>query len=467
MEATPINALPAESEMPLRPVTAAPPLKGDRTIWGIYIALCLISLVELYSASSQEVRADSNFGVYGPIMRHGMQLLLGFGLLMFIQRRSYINFIIWGPSIALVSFILMVLVLFVGKDVNGARRCLDLMVFTLYPSELIKLASAMFIALVMAYTHAKNKSEKVKMAGVWIATGSTLLFGAILITQGLTNTILLMGISMSMLIIGGVRWMNLLKVLCVFVAGAIVLFGVTLIISAIVPHDNKVKIEKVVSEEERLMFEKIDSKRPQVEKKEESGLLGRLSTWIARVQRHKGDDETPKYLQPINDLNRQEMYGYMAQAHGGIGGVWAGNSRETARLPLAFSDYIYSIIVEEWGLIGGLLVLVLYLILLARASSIASRCNQRFAALLVIGMAVMIVLQALFHMAIVTGFFPVSGQPLPLISKGGTSILVTSAAFGVMLSVSRFGVRTGRKQDENAESAALPDSFRSANPTQL
>lgn len=215
------------------------------------------------------------------------------------------------------------------------------------------------------------------------------------------------------------------------------------------------------------MFAEIDSRRPKVETKEESGVLGRFSTWVARLQRHSNDDEIPKYMQPINDLNRQEMYGYMAQAHGGIGGVLPGNSRETARLPLAFSDYIFSIIVEEWGLVGGLVVMVLYLILLARASSIASRCNQRFAALLVIGMAVMIVLQALFHMAIVTGFFPVSGQPLPLISKGGTSILITSAAFGVMLSVSRFGVRTGRKQDEREENAALPDSFRSANPTQL
>ncbi|MDE6176158.1 MAG: FtsW/RodA/SpoVE family cell cycle protein, partial [Paramuribaculum sp.] len=157
------------------------------------------------------------------------------------------------------------------------------------------------------------------------------------------------------------------------------------------------------------------------------------------------------------------MHGYMAQANGGFWGVLPGNSRETQRLPLAVSDYIYAVIVEEWGLIGGIGVLILYLWLLGRASSIASRCNQRFAALLVIGMAVMIVLQALFHMAIVTGVFPVSGQPLPLISKGGTSILVNSMAFGVMLSVSRYGIHTGRKQDERDERESLPESLRSAN----
>ncbi len=445
----------------------APPLKGDRTIWGIYFALCLISLVELYSASSQEIRADSNFGVYGPIMRHGAQLLLGFGLLMFIQRRSYINFIIWGPGIAVISLIMMVCVLLFGKEVNGARRCLDLMVFTLYPSELIKLSAAMVIALIMAYTHSKNKTERVRMIGVWVATGATLLFGVMLITQGLTNTILLMGISMAMLIIGGVKWTHLGKVLGVFIVAATVLFGVTIAISTVWPNDKKVVAERQVSAEERQMFAEIDKDRPVNDKKVESGILGRLETWMARIKRHSNDDNIPKYKQPINDLNRQEMYGYMAQAHGGLDGVKPGNSRETARLPLAFSDYIFSIIVEEWGLIGGLVLLVLYLWLLARASSIASRCNQRFAALLCIGMAVMIVLQALFHMAIVTGLFPVSGQPLPLISKGGTSILVTSAAFGVMLSVSRFGVRTGHKQDSNAETASVPESFRSDNPTQL
>ena len=447
----------------------APPLKGDRTIWGIYLLLCLISLVELYSASSQEVKADSNFGVYGPIMRHAMQLLLGFGLLMVIQRRSYINFIIWGPFLAVISFISMVAVLFIGKDINGARRCLDLGVFTLYPSELIKMSAAIVIALVMAYTNAKGKSERTRMAGVWVSAGATLLFSAILITQGLTNTILLMGISFAMLVVGGVKFKHLLKVLVVFFVGGVALFGIAVAIETMTSDDNdkKVLVERQISDEERNMFATIDSKRPASTKKSEtSGLLGRFETWMARLNRHS-DDDVPKYLQPINDLNRQEMYGYMAQAHGGLSGVKPGNSRETARLPLAFSDYIYSIVVEEWGLIGGLVLLVVYLWLLARASSIASRCNQRFAALLVIGMAVMIVLQALFHMAIVTGLFPVSGQPLPLISKGGTSILVTSAAFGVMLSVSRFGVRTGRKQDEKAESASLPDAFRSANPTQL
>ena len=145
--------------------------------------------------------------------------------------------------------------------------------------------------------------------------------------------------------------------------------------------------------------------------------------------------------------------------------IWV---EETSRLPLAFTDYIYSIVVEELGLWGGISVLVLYLWLLGRASTIASRCSRAFPALLVIGMALVIVFQALFHICIVTGVIPVSGQPLPLISKGGSSILVTSIAFGIMLSVSRFAVRNSSKKREiNNEIEMLPEEVRADNPSQL
>ncbi len=111
--------------------------------------------------------------------------------------------------------------------------------------------------------------------------------------------------------------------------------------------------------------------------------------------------------------------------------------------------------------------MILYLWLLARAGSIARRCSQAFPAFLVTGMAVMITFQAMFHMAIVTGVFPVSGQPLPLFSKAGTSILITSIAFGIMLSVSRYAVRNGKAKDIKTEANALPENIRGANPAQF
>lgn len=426
-----------------------PPLKGDRALWGIYLLLILISIIELYSASAQEVSADSRFGVYSPLVGHGIHLLLGFLLVLGIQSRSYTQFVVLGPVIAVLSIVMMILVLLFGTELNGARRSINIFVTTVYPSEFIKLSAAIVIALIMAWTHNNSKNEVRKRRGVWLSAGVALCFGGLLCTQGLTNFILLMGISLGMMVIGGVRWKHLGVVILVYIAAGLIVLGARELTTKSGSKDKTTDNTEYVDSDN--------------DNDKESDFLGRFQTWTNRLSRHFGNDSIPKYKQKITDINRQEMHGYMAQANGGFWGVLPGNSRETQRLPLAVSDYIYAVIVEEWGLIGGIGVLILYLWLLGRASSIASRCNQRFAALLVIGMAVMIVLQALFHMAIVTGVFPVSGQPLPLISKGGTSILVNSMAFGVMLSVSRYGIHTGRKQDERDERESLPESLRSAN----
>lgn len=294
----------------------------------------------------------------------------------------------------------------------------------------------------MSKNHNKHTAG-VYNRGVIMSAMIVAVFGGLLIKQGLTNTLLLMAISMSMMIVGGVEWRKLIVVGVVYamLAGIFLLFGSGRE-SAPATVDGAPVVEATQTE-------------------------GRHGTWYNRIMRHRGDGR-PKYEYDINAENRQEMYAYMAQANGGVFGVMPGNSRETARLPLAFSDYIYAIVIEDTGLVGGIVVLVLYLWLLARASSIASRCQRVFSALLVIGMAVMIVYQALFHMAIVSGLAPVSGQPLPLISKGGSSIIVTSIAFGVMLSVSRHAALNGAKRQEvKAEMESLPENLRGENPTMM
>ena len=161
------------------------------------------------------------------------------------------------------------------------------------------------------------------------------------------------------------------------------------------------------------------------------------------------------------------MFSRMAQAHGGILGKGIGQSRECSRLPLAFSDYIFSIIIEETGLLGGFFVLLLYLSLLGRAAMIVRRSKRVLPSLLVIGMASFITFQALFHMAINVGVFPVSGQPLPLVSKGGTSILVVSIAIGVMLSVSRTIANDGNKNNKAKDDAPVIEGLDAENPTEI
>ena len=423
-----------------------PKLKADKHIWGLYIALCIISIIELYSASSREV-ASSTMGVYGPIVRHCSMLFVGLLLMLTLQRIHYKWFIPLIPLFAFASALMMVYVMFFGDVINGARRSFSLFGVMIQPAEFLKLSAAMVIALVMS---SNQMPHGVKTRGVAICAATVIIFGGLLFNQGLTNTILLMSISLSMMLIGGVQWKK---------------FGVVLIAYGVIAAGALWwKMESAEERAEKLKagikVEQMDGNRHETIKTDRSG------TWQARIDRFLGDS-IPKYDKPITADNRQEMYAYMAQANGGLFGVFPGNSREAARLPLAFSDYIYSIIIEDMGFVGGMFVLILYLWLLARAGAIARRCSRAFPAMLVIGMAVMIVFQALFHMAIVTGVFPVSGQPLPLISKGGSSILITSIAFGVMLSVSRYAVRSGKKQEIKQEMNALPESVRADNPTQI
>ena len=413
--------------------------KGDKYIWGVYIFLIIVSVIELYSASSREVTASN---VLAPIMRHGFMLLLGFGVVVGLSRVKYKVFNHGITVFALAALLIAVYVLFKGQIINGARRSMSLFGIALQSAELLKIAVVLVIARVIAFNQERGG---VTTFGVARCAFCVLLCSGLLFTQGLTNTLLLMGISISMMLIGGIqnRKLGIVLLIYLIIGGAGYMWK---------SHDKQSAAEVALIAEtgkdasgEAATFNRTGTHK------------GRIARWLF--------DSIPKYEQPITSVNRQEMYSFMAQANGGWHGVLPGNSRETARLPLAFSDYIFAIVIEDWGFMGGMLLLTAYLILLGRAGAIAAKCRSAFPSLLIMGMAVMIVLQALFHMAIVTGVFPVSGQPLPLISKGGSSILVTSIAFGIMLSVSR---SAAFKDDDNAiisqEIADLPADLNAPNP---
>ncbi len=331
-----------------------------------------------------------------------------------------------------------------GDVINGARRSFHLGPMSIQPSEFIKISAVFVIAKVMACS---QKAKEVGVHNKAIITGAAVVvvFGALLYPQGLTNTGLLLAIWMAMMTIGGTEYKKLF--LIVAIIGTLG-YGA---------H----KFQKWQLEKSRMEAALAIADNPGTE-----GIdLNRSGLREGRLARY--NPFAAKYKDSITADNRQEMYSYMAQANGGIIGVFPGNSRETARLPLAFSDYIFAIVLEDIGFVGGMFLLILYLWLLARAGVIARKCHRAFPALLVMGMAVMIVLQALFHMAITTGAFPVSGQPLPLISKGGTSILITAIALGAMLSVSRSAVQNGTRQEVKEELNQLPEELHASNPTQL
>lgn len=405
----------------------------DKQIWGIYFFLVIISIIELYSASSREVRADN---ILGPLIRHVMLLGGGTAVMWGLQRIHYrvyynLTWLIVGLCIAATIY-----TMFWGDIINGTRRSFSLFgICSVQPSELLKFAAALVIARILCHYTVKyhpGHREEERTRNRWmvgIVAVIVLLFSALIVKQGLTNTILLLAIALSLMLIAGVSWGQWLTVVLIYAV-----LGGGYGLYKLASHSDATERTELISPS--------------------GGELDRTQTRMNRISDWLRSD---KYLDPITSDNQQEQYSYMAQANGGVLGVFPGNSRETARLPLAFSDYIYAIIIEDGGLFGGLVVMVLYLLLLARAGRIAMKCKKVYPALLVLGMAVFIVCQALMHMGIVSGFLPVSGQPLPLISKGGSSVIVTSIALGIMLSVSRYAQRKGKRAEMRDQLQALND----------
>ena len=426
--------------------------RRDPAIWGIYAFLIFVSIVELFSASSREIVGGN---ILGPISRHAFLLFIGFIIMICLQRIHYRHFYRWTYVIVGLSVLSVFYTMFFGVVINGARRAFSLFgLCTVQPSELIKFSAALIIARLLCnyrVHYKKGLIEEYKRYNhrlVAVVAGIVLFFGALLIKQGMTNTLLMMVISTAMMIIGGVRWKELF---CVWGVYAVIAGGYYFVKYSDVGE----KMFGTEQAEGMSDAEAIASGRE----------FDRQATHKNRISNFLRPD---KYKDKITSDNAQEMYSFIAQANGGVVGRFPGNSRETARLPLAFSDYIYAIIIEDTGLIGGAFLLFAYLCLLWRAGYIASQCKKAFPALLVIGMAVFIVCQALVHMGIVTGCLPVSGQPLPLISKGGSSVIVTSIALGMMLSVSRFALRKGQRQEANDRIARLSDDDAMPdNPTQI
>ncbi|MDE6408870.1 MAG: FtsW/RodA/SpoVE family cell cycle protein [Muribaculaceae bacterium] len=431
------SAVAAVAAAAERAKKATKPSKPDHYIWGIYIMFLLISVVELFSASSSEVSASN---VYSPLIRHGIFLVIGVGIVLGLQKTHYVVLRRMAWIVAIFSLGLLVLSSVMGVEINGAQRAIRIAGMTIQPAEMIKLAAVLLLAAILSKNQAPGG---VTNSGVIQCAIVVVVFGALLWRNGLTNMILLMGVSISMFLIGGIQWRKFGIVMLVYMVCA----GALMMVKYMRPDTSQFD---EVKKEQMIAGTSTSSEkgggRADTHK-------GRLSRWLEGTS---PDD-------PIDDMNRQVVFSNFAQAHGGVLGQGPGNSRESARLPLAFSDYIFSIIIEDTGFVGGCCLLLLYLLLVARAGRVAYKCSRAFPAFLIMGCAVLIVFQALVHMAIVTGLFPVSGQPLPFISKGGTSILVMSAAIGMMLSVSRYAVTSGNKQEIKAEMKALPEDLQAAN----
>ncbi|MDR0332786.1 MAG: FtsW/RodA/SpoVE family cell cycle protein [Dysgonamonadaceae bacterium] len=385
--------------------------KGDKVIWSIFVVLCMISLVEVYSSSSALfVRTDTS-----PILRHAIFLIIGVGVILFIHNVPYKYFSL-SIFVLLISIILLIITTIgVGNAVvmNDANRWFRIFGITIQPSEIAKISLMVTIAFLLS----KQNGENDKTLFRWML-GLTLVVCAIIAVDNLSTSMLLFGVCFLLMYIGNVSIACLLKT-----AGVLVLSVTLFILSLNVMPD--------------------DWKR--------TGPLRRAVTWENRILNFgKTNNSVEENQFTLDGENFQKNAAKIAIANGGIFGVFPGNSTARNFLPHAYSDFIYAIIIEEMGIIGGILVLLLYVIILIRAGMIARRVDKLFPKYLVLGSGLMLSIQAFMHMGVNVGLFPVTGQPLPLISLGGTSTVITCAYFGLILSADRFGIgkKIGKKKDE-------------------
>jgi len=381
--------------------------KGDKVIWTVFIILCVISLVEIFSATSTIVYRQQN--MWGPILRHAMFLIGGVGVILLIHNIPYRYFSLL-IFVLLGAIVLLVLTPFIGTSVNGADRWISFLGFTIQPSEIAKISLMGTVAFLLSKQNGTNDGLLFK----WMI-GLMVVVCGIIAMDNLSTAVLLFGVCYLLMFIGNVKLIRLMKV-----AGA----GIALV----------------------LLFVLLLNIIP--ENWTSSGPLSRLGTWQNRITNfgaHKELSEEEYFT--ITDENYQVAHAKIAIANGGILGVFPGNSTERDFLPQAYSDFIYAIIIEEMGMLGGLFVLLLYVILLIRSGMIARKTEKMFPKFLVLGSALMLSIQAFINMAVAVNLIPVTGQPLPLVSRGGTSTLITCAYFGLILSADRFGI--GKKREEN------------------
>ena len=401
--------------------------KGDRGVWMIYFFLCMISLVEVYSASSRLTFEGGHH--WGPMVNQAGFLLVGLIVILLVHRIPCKWFMLFPFILLPVALILLLYtaVLGGGSNINETHRWVTFGSISFQPSELAKAALLMTTAVVLAKTQTEKeefvRGKKRKIVGAIkgkrylafaIVGGAALIICGLIFLDNVSTALMLFFVVIIMMFIGQVPKDLMFKGLAVM-AGVGAFFVMT---TMVVPED---------------VWKEIPGCK-------------RVVTVKRRVERkfHLGEDSSQQNANKsdiqilLNDENSQTTCASIAIANSDVVGLGPGNSIQRDFLQHAESDFIYAIIVEELGIPGAFFVAFLYLVLLIRVGRIAQKCTSFFPAFLVLGFGIMMVLQAFLNMSVAVGLVPVTGQTLPLISKGGTSILITSFYIGVILSVSRY-----------------------------
>jgi cell division protein FtsW len=377
--------------------------KGDGVVWGVVILLSLISLLAVYSSTGSLAYQSQDASTANYILKHFALLALSLVIIFITHNIHFKYYSRLSQLFVAIAFILLLLTLLMGTSVNQARRWLTMpgLGLTIQTSDFAKLALVMYIARILSIKQYKIGDSREVLAYLFVPT---VVICGLILPANLSTAIILFSTVMILLFIGRVK----VKYILTLVMAGVLMLG--MLVGGLMLAGDK----------------------------------GRINTWQSRIEHFVDGEEAENY---------QVEQSKIAIATGGFLGKGPGNSTQRDFLPYAYSDFIYAIIVEEYGFLGGLAILFLYLFLLYRAGVIVKKSTRTFGAFLAIGLALLLVIQAMINMGVTVHLFPVTGQTLPFVSMGGSSLLFTSIAIGIILSVSRSvddqPVRKKRKEESH------------------
>jgi cell division protein FtsW len=370
-------------------------IRGDRVIWMVIILLSMISILAVYSSTGALAFKARHGNTIYYLVKQLIFLSLGIFIIISTSAVPYSYYSKVAKIFLYIAIPVLALTLVTGPSINEARRWLTLpgTGFTIQPSDFAKIAIIMYVARVLSLQ--QDHLHEFRGAYLQIMVPLVIVCGLIL-PANLSTSAILFVTAMTLMFVGRIPF----KFLALTVAGGIAVLALFITLS---------------------MYFHVG---------------GRIGTWKNRIENFVsgGDDEE----------NFQVNRAKVAVVNGGLIGRGPGNSTQRNYLPHPYSDFIYAIIIEEYGIVGGVFVLFLYTWLFFRAGLIVRRSTKTFAALLALGLSMGLVLQAMINMAVAVNLVPVTGQTLPFVSMGGSSILFTSVSLGIILSVSH-GIEEEKK----------------------
>jgi cell division protein FtsW len=396
----------------------------------VFFFLCMISLVEVFSASSNLTYKTQNY--VKPIVFHASTIVFGFAAAVLTLNVPCKYFKAMTLPLLILSGFTLLWVLVGGESINGANRVISLPGgITFQPSEIAKGTMVLITAQILSAMQREDGADKKAFKYILCIVLPT---AALIGIENLSTAALLLSVIFLMMFIGRIPMVQLGKL--VGVAMVLVVAFLTLVLT----------LGSIGEQEEASSqtIERVENGDTDTKVIKGGGVFHRFVTWRNRIIKHL-DKKAVTPAEYDLDKDAQVAHANIAIVSSNIIGKGPGKSVERDFLSQAFSDFIYAIIVEELGIVGATFVCLLYIVLLYRTARIASRCENNFPAFLAMGLALMLVIQATFNMLVAVGIVPVTGQPLPLISKGGTSTIINCAYIGVILSISRSAKKRGEK----------------------